>query len=144
MKRVFAAAVYLCAAVCVYAQIATTTALVGTVTDSSGKVIAGAKVTARNTATLDAYTSVTNRDGYYRIDFVRVGTYDVSAENLRFAKVEKTGSVVDMNQIVRNDFTLSPGVVTQSVTVEASASLIKTDSATISRASLAERYPTCR
>ena len=66
-----------------YAQIATITSLVGTVSDSSGKAIAGAKITAVDTATLDKYNAVTNQDGNYRIDFVRVGTYDVTAEYRR-------------------------------------------------------------
>ena len=63
-----------------HAQIATTTSLVGTVSDSSGKIIAGAKITAVNSETLDTYNAITNQDGNYRIDFVRVGTYNVSCE----------------------------------------------------------------
>ena len=93
-----------------YGQIATTTSLVGTVTDSSGKAIAGAKITAVDTATLDNYSAVTNQDGNYRIDFVRVGTYDVSAEFPGFSTVKHAGSIVSINQIVRNDFALSPGL----------------------------------
>ena len=115
-----------------YAQIATTTSLVGTVSDSSGKVIAGAKITAVNAETLDTYTAVTNQDGNYRIDFVRVGTYDVAAEFAGFARLQHTGSIVTINQIVRNDFTLHPGSVTESISVEAVAPVIKTDDATIS------------
>ena len=93
-----------------YAQIATTTSLVGTVSDSSGKVIAGAKITAVNAETLDTYNAVTNQDGNYRIDFVRVGTYNVSAEFAGFTRLQHTGSVVTINQIVRNDFTLPSGL----------------------------------
>ena len=95
-----------------HAQIATTTSLVGTVSDSSGKIIAGAKITAVNSETLDTYTAITNQDGNYRIDFVRVGTYNVSAEFAGFARLQHTGSIVTINQIVRNDFTLHPGSVT--------------------------------
>ena len=115
-----------------YAQIATTTSLVGTVSDSSGKVIAGAKITAVNSETLDTYNAVTNQDGNYRIDFVRVGTYNVACEFAGFARLQHTGSIVTINQIVRNDFTLHPGAVTESVSVEAVAPVIKTDDATIS------------
>ena len=46
--------------------------------------------------------------------------------------MQHTGSIVNINQIVRNDFTLSPGSVTESITVEAAAPVIKTDDATIS------------
>jgi hypothetical protein len=41
-----------------YAQLATTTALVGTITDASGKTVPGAKVTAVNTGTHDTYTAI--------------------------------------------------------------------------------------
>ena len=115
-----------------YAQIATTTSLVGTVSDSSGKIIAGARITAVNSETLDTYTAITNQDGNYRIDFVRVGTYNVACEFAGFARLQHTGSIVTINQIVRNDFTLHPGALTESVSVEAVAPVIKTDDATIS------------
>src|SRR5262249_17340328 len=84
------------------AQIATVTSLVGTVSDSSGKALVGAKITATEIATQDKYSAVTNQDGNYRIDFVRVGTYDVTAEYSGFKTVRHTGSVVNINQIVRN------------------------------------------
>jgi len=73
-----------------YAQLATTTSLVGTVSDSSGKIIAGAKITAINAETLDTYNAITNQDGNYRIDFVRVGTYNVSAEFAGFNRLQHT------------------------------------------------------
>src|SRR4051812_42899403 len=111
MKKSLAALALFALATGSYAQIATITALVGTVSDSSGRAIAGAKITALDRATLDKYTAVSNQDGNYRIDFVRVGTYDVSAEYPGFTSVRHAGSVVDINQIVRNDFTLAPGSV---------------------------------
>jgi hypothetical protein len=80
MKRLVTLFTYFALAGSSYAQIATTTSLVGTVSDSSGKVIAGAKITAVNAETLDTYSTLSNQDGNYRIDFVRVGTYDVAAE----------------------------------------------------------------
>ena len=106
-------------AVAVHAQLATTTSLVGTVTDSSGKVIPGAKVTATETGTLDKYTATTNGQGYYTIEFVRVGVYSITVEQSGFQKVTKTGIIVDINQTVRTDITLPVGAVSQSVTVEA-------------------------
>lgn len=132
MKRLFT--LFACCALTgiSYAQIATTTSLVGAVSDSSGKVVAGAKITAINAETLDTYSAVTNQDGNYRIDFVRVGTYNVAAEYPGFTRLQHTGSIVSINQIVRNDFTLHPGSVQESVSVEAVAPVIKTDDATVS------------
>jgi hypothetical protein len=114
------------------AQIATTTSLVGTVTDSSGKTVIGAKVVAVNTGTLDTYSTQTNEQGYYRIEFIRIGSYKLNVEQPGFQKIEKTNISVAINQVVRNDFTLAVGAVSQSVTIEASASAIRTDDASVS------------
>jgi hypothetical protein len=119
-------------AIAAHAQLATTTSLVGTITDSSGKVIAGAKVTATETGTLDKYNTTTNEQGNYTIEFARVGVYSVTVEQTGFQKVTKTGIIVDINQTVRTDITLPVGAVTQSVTVEATVTAIKTDDAAVS------------
>src|SRR5580700_3629844 len=119
-------------AIAVHAQLATTTSLVGTVTDSSGKLIPNAKVTATESRTLDIYNTTTNAQGNYTFEFVRVGVYSITVEQPGFQKVTKTGIVVDVDQTVRTDFALSVGTVSQSVTVEALVSAIKTDDAAIS------------
>ena len=115
-----------------HAQLATTTALVGTVTDASGQTVPGAKVIAVNRDTADTYTAVTNDQGYYNIQFVHIGTYNISVEKPGFQKVEKIGILVEINQIVRTDITLAVGALSQTVTVEAQATAIKTDDATVS------------
>ena len=116
----------------VLAQLATTTSLVGTVTDPSGRSLAGAKVTAVNAGTQDTYNTTTNDQGYYRIEFVRVGTYNITIEQAGFQKFTKTGVTVDINSVVRNDAILPIGSVSESVTVAASAPVIKTDDASVS------------
>src|ERR1700687_4006043 len=91
------------------AQLATTTSLVGTISDSSGKVIPNVRVTAVETGTLDKYTAVTNGQGYYSIEFIRVGVYNITAEIAGFQKLTKTGVPVEINQVVRTDITLAVG-----------------------------------
>ncbi|SRR6266566_4010349 len=115
-----------------FGQIASTTSLVGTVTDSHGASIAGAKVTAVNRGTRDTYNATTNYQGYYSVEFIRVGVYDLTVEQPGFQKITKAGIVVDINQAVRSDIELTVGALSQSVTIEAVASSIKTDDATVS------------
>ncbi len=115
-----------------HAQLATTTSLVGTVTDPAGKALAGAKVTATETSTLDRYAATTNDQGYYRIEFVRVGAYSISVEQPGFQKVTATGIIVDINQTVRTDISMPIGTVSQSVNVQAVVAAIKTDDASVS------------
>ena len=57
------------------AQLASQTALVGTVTDTGGLVLPGAQVVAVNAGTGDTYEATTNAEGYYNVQFVRSGTY---------------------------------------------------------------------
>ncbi|MCC6341935.1 MAG: TonB-dependent receptor [Bryobacterales bacterium] len=113
------------------AQLATTTSLVGTVTDSSGQSVPNAKVTAVEEGSLTTYNSTTNVSGFFAIDFVRVGTYSITVDQPGFQKVTKTGIRVTINQTVRTDFRLEVGSVSQSVTVAADATAIKTDEATV-------------
>ena len=58
------------------AQIANNTSLVGTVLDSTGSAVNGAKVTAVEQATKLQYTATTNDAGYYAITFIQGGNYD--------------------------------------------------------------------
>ncbi|MBV8171610.1 MAG: carboxypeptidase regulatory-like domain-containing protein, partial [Candidatus Eremiobacteraeota bacterium] len=113
-------------------QIATTTSLVGTITDATGQVIPNAKVTATETSTDTVYNATTNDLGYYSIDFVHIGTYRITVTHAGFETVIKTDVAVEINQVVRTDFTLPVGTVNQSVTVEARAPVINTDDATVS------------
>jgi hypothetical protein len=55
------------------AQVANNTSLVGTVVDTSGGVVVGARVTAVNVATRVSYSGVTNAQGYYSIQFIAPG-----------------------------------------------------------------------
>ena len=89
-------------------------------------------MTAFETGTADTRITTTNEQGYYSIEFARVGVYSVTVEQPGFQKVTKTGIQVNINQAVRTDFTLAIGAVTQTVTVEAVATVIKTDDATVS------------
>ena len=54
-----------------WAQLASQTALVGTVTDSAGAVVPGANVVAVNVGTADKYEATTNAEGYYNIQFAQ-------------------------------------------------------------------------
>src|SRR6267142_4098966 len=82
------------------AQLASQTALVGTVTDSEGLVVPGAQVVAVNAGTRDTYEATTNADGYYNIQFVRTGTYEISVSVQGFRTFTATGVDVGNNQVV--------------------------------------------
>ena len=114
------------------AQLATQTALVGTVTDSSGGVIPGATVVAVNTGTQDKYETTTNAQGYYNLQFVRNGSYEITVTLAGFQTFKATGVEITTNQIARRDAVLQIGAMNELVTVEKSAAVLATDTATIS------------
>ena len=115
-----------------WAQLASQTALVGTVTDSDGLVVPGAQVVAVNVGTQDRYETTTNAEGYYNIQFVRTGTYEIAVVLTGFQTSKVSGIDVANNQVARTNVVMRVGQLNESITVAASAPIIDTDSARIS------------
>lgn len=113
------------------AQVATSTTLVGTVTDSTSAVVPNAAVVAIHDSTKVAYKGLTNRTGNYTLPYVNVGTYTISVEAPGFQRAVRKGVVVEMNQTVRADFQLAVGALSSEVTVAAESAPIATDDAAI-------------
>jgi hypothetical protein len=99
----------------------TTATMVGNVTDSTGAAVVGATVTARNTGTNTLRTTKTEGDGKYSIPSLAPGPYSLTVETAGFTTGKIDGIVLDASQVARQDFKLSVGQVTNTVTVEASA-----------------------
>jgi hypothetical protein len=106
-------------------------ALVGTVLDSSGGVIADATVTATGTDTGAVYRTATTSTGSYRIPDMQVGTYSVSVSSPGFRTEQKTGVVVQINTTASLDFRLDAGDVKQTVTVLADAPSVQAETSEI-------------
>jgi hypothetical protein len=105
--------------------------VLGTVTDSTGAVIKGAVITARQTATGLVRTEVTSEVGEYALPQLPVGPYIVTAEHPGFKKVERTGLELRVDDRLRIDLTLELGQVTETVAVEETAPILSTDSSTV-------------
>jgi hypothetical protein len=105
--------------------------ILGTVTDTTGAVIHGAKVTASHVATGLSRTEVTNDAGEYSILQLPVGQYTVTVEQTGFKKTERTGVELRVDDKLRIDVSLAVGQLTETVAVEASAPVISTDSSTV-------------
>src|SRR5207249_9903177 len=100
-----------------WAQLASQTALVGTVTDSSGLVVPGAQVVAINAGTRDTYEATTNAEGYYNIQFVRTGTYEISVTLTGFQTSRVTGIEVASNQVARTNVVMKVGQLNESIKI---------------------------
>ena len=84
-----------------WGHLATTTTLVGNVSDSGGAFMAGVAITAVDEGTRKSYSAVTTAEGYYSIQFIKAGTYAITASIKGFETVKKTGIVVATNQVKR-------------------------------------------
>src|SRR4029450_1165671 len=80
-----------------WAQLASQTALVGTVTHSGGLVLPGPSAVAVNVGTRDTYEATTNAEGDYYIQFVKPGKYEVSVTANGFQTFKATGGGVAGN-----------------------------------------------
>ena len=131
-RALLSLAIGLVLATSAWAQLASQTALVGTVTDSDGLAVPGAQVTAVNAGTRDTYEATTNAEGYYNIQFVRPGTYEISVTLTGFQTSRVTGIEVATNQVARTNVVMKVGALNESITVIGSSPIIDTDSAKIS------------
>jgi carboxypeptidase family protein/TonB-dependent receptor-like protein len=91
--------------------------ILGTVTDASGAVIAGAKVTVKNTGTGLERSTETSADGSYALPELPIGTYSVTVVQTGFHTVVTTGVVVDVSTQRRVDAAMKPGEVATKVEV---------------------------
>ena len=116
----------LLASVSAYSQAVNGT-LVGTVTDSSGALVASAKVTLTATQTNISQQGQTNASGNYAFPNLQPGVYRVEIEVAGFRKSIRDSIDVLVNSTARADFELQPGQVTESISVTAEASVLQTD-----------------
>lgn len=108
-----------------------TASITGEVTDSSNRVIPRAQVTVTNEATGIRHAVTSNAVGLYTVSQLPIGTYRIEAEKPGFRKSIRAGIECDVGQLVRVDFVMQVGEVTQTVTVTGEAPVISTDTTSI-------------
>jgi Carboxypeptidase regulatory-like domain/TonB dependent receptor len=91
--------------------------ILGTVTDPSGAVIAGAQVTVKNANTGLERTSQTSADGSYAVPELPIGTYNVTVSQSGFQTAVTNNVTVDVAGERRVDVVLKTGQVSERVEV---------------------------
>ncbi|MEK7404119.1 MAG: TonB-dependent receptor [Acidobacteriota bacterium] len=123
----------LLAVVCQFAAAQVTQgAITGLVTDSTGAVVPGVKVAARNVATGVQAETVSSSTGNYVIPNLRVGTYEVNVSTAGFKSWSRSGIVLFGGDNIRVDVALEVGQVTERVTVTGAAPVLKTETTEVS------------
>ncbi len=112
-----------------FAQEAT---IVGTVTDPSGAAVPNASVAITNNDTGVLRTLATNGDGQYVAPDLHIGHYTVRATASGFKVAEQKGLVLTVGDRTRVDFALQVGNAQETITVEATAAAVQTDTGEVS------------
>jgi hypothetical protein len=104
----------------------------GTVTDSTGAVVANASVTVLDADTGATRQAKSNSSGEYQIFGLRAGRYKVTIANSGMATAEITGLVLNGSDVVSANAVLKVSTATEQVVVTTEAPTINTSDQTIS------------
>ena len=115
--------------------------ILGTVTDASGAVVAGASVTAKNEGTGLERSTQSSSDGTYSLRELPIGTYTVTVTQAGFQTFVTAGVVVEVASERRVDAAMKPGQVSSRVVVSADEiPLVETTSNTLGGTLQAEEF----
>ena len=107
-------------------------AITGTVTDTSGAVVAGAEVTLVNLGTNEAKTAQSGTSGEYRFVNLVPSNYKVAVEAKSFKRFEVGSVAVQVDNTVRVDAQLQIGATTETVEVTTETPQLQTESGSVS------------
>src|SRR5882757_1932839 len=109
----------------------TTGRILGRVDDQTGAAVPGATVTVTDVQRGTTRTVASDTSGDYVVPNLQPGVYKVRAEAKGFKSVERPNVGLEVAQDVRVDLPLSPGQVSETVTVTEEVPLVNTTSATL-------------
>lgn len=101
--------------------------ITGTISDPAGLAVPGATVEATNPGTGVVYSGASTNAGNFTVANLPVGTYTVTVKVPGFKTYTHANLAVAATQVLREDIALQIGAATESVTVQAEASLLKTE-----------------
>jgi Carboxypeptidase regulatory-like domain len=105
--------------------------ILGTVEDSSGAVVPGAQVVAREVSTNVERHTVSNPLGYYELPLLPPGSYQVEAQQAGFKKFVRSRLILDTDQKLEIRITLTAGDVKESIQVAGESPLLQTTASSV-------------
>lgn len=114
-----------------WSQESTNSGVVGRVSDETGAVVSGVKVTLTNTGTGVERSAVTDEHGAYSLSSVPPSNYQLRFEKEGFSSVLLPPFDLKVGMIAREDTALSVGSVSSTITVTDQAPVLEADSASI-------------
>jgi hypothetical protein len=110
----------------------TNASLTGRITDPSKALIADAKIAAISAGTNLRYETVTDSSGEYYLANLPPSSYRIEIERAGFKKLIKPDVILHVQDALEIDFEMALGAASDTVTVEAGAPLVNTESGTVS------------
>ena len=105
--------------------------ILGTITDSTGAAIPGARVVIKNQGTAQTRQTFSGDAGTYAVPELPVGQYAVTVSKEGFESMSVADVVVTVASEHRVDVTLRPGKIESSIQVEASVPMVATTEDTL-------------
>ena len=105
--------------------------IAGDVADSTGAMVASAKLTAKGRSTGTIYETVSSSAGAYRFPNVNTGAYDITVSAPGFKTVTLTGILVQVATTSALEIKLTAGSVTESILVSADAPTVQSESSDV-------------
>ena len=106
--------------------------LTGVIADPAGAVIPNAAIELRGVETGTVYPAVTSATGNYTFSQLPVGTYELAVAIPGFKKLTRANIRVQTSQVIPLNIVLEVGSASESVTVTAEVTLLRTDSSDVS------------
>jgi len=106
--------------------------ITGIVTDQTGAVVAGAKITLSDPDTGSVKSSVSGGTGLYNIPGLNPANYNLKVSAKGFQTYAQNNVIVNVSSTIRVDVKLTIGAESQTVTVEADALAVQADSNVVS------------
>jgi len=126
-------ALALLSACAVFGQAVAIGSVSGTVTDSSGSTVPGATVRMIETDKATVHTANTTPDGRYTFNNLPTGPYRLEVQASGFKNYAQTGIVLQVAENLTQNVALQVGALTETVEVQAGASMVETRDSSISQ-----------
>ncbi|MCW5965366.1 MAG: TonB-dependent receptor [Bryobacterales bacterium] len=113
---------------CAFAQ---TAQITGVVTDGSNSAIVGVELNVTNVETGASRKTSTNETGNYTVPLLPPGMYRMTVQTEGFRSVTRENIRLEVDQVLRVDFSLEIGSISESVTVTDTTPLLQTSSGSL-------------